>query len=415
MYAVKGGWVGQTFALAKSNDSGGKKSRVRRSKEDRKALVQSFIKRYQISNNGSFPSLNLTHKEVGGSFYTVREIVRDIIQENRVLGPAKPTEDEHGVDQFNEKYPLGSISIDCQTVASLNETHSVFNEHERICEEAYSALNEKITGQDLQRFEDTVSANGINHIPFDRDHKESELGKHHIQKNHELLNIAMHANKKLESVGGDMLERPTSKVTPLATDVVVEIFPINSASSTTEDTVGPSVAAGKLLVNVEQEETKNFVANTEVTELMLPDVVDGKSMDLSSIQLLETSIPPIPESIAGSKSPEVDIALKEELTLQTANQDLAVAVMGPKPAPENGHSKIDTNSSSSQGVSLSQQATKHDKQQTTISEEGKHSTLNRSKLPSWEGSSRRAGEEETNLLLGVIKAFISAFVKFWTE
>ncbi|CDY29069.1 BnaC07g32750D [Brassica napus] len=37
-------------------------------------------------NNGSFPSLSLTHKEVGGSFYTIREIVREIIQENRVLG-----------------------------------------------------------------------------------------------------------------------------------------------------------------------------------------------------------------------------------------------------------------------------------------------------------------------------------------
>jgi hypothetical protein len=43
--------------------------------------------RYRVSNNGKFPSVNLTHKEVGGSYYIVREIVRDIIQENRVLGP----------------------------------------------------------------------------------------------------------------------------------------------------------------------------------------------------------------------------------------------------------------------------------------------------------------------------------------
>ena len=44
MHAVKGGWVGQTFALAKCNDSGGKKSRIRRSKEERKGMVESFIK-----------------------------------------------------------------------------------------------------------------------------------------------------------------------------------------------------------------------------------------------------------------------------------------------------------------------------------------------------------------------------------
>jgi hypothetical protein len=44
MHAVKGVWVGQTFALAKCNDSGGKKSRIRRSKEERKGMVESFIK-----------------------------------------------------------------------------------------------------------------------------------------------------------------------------------------------------------------------------------------------------------------------------------------------------------------------------------------------------------------------------------
>ncbi|XP_072995952.1 uncharacterized protein [Typha latifolia] len=48
---------------------------------------KSFLTRYRSSHNGNFPSLNLTHKEVGGSFYTVREIVRDVIQENKVLGP----------------------------------------------------------------------------------------------------------------------------------------------------------------------------------------------------------------------------------------------------------------------------------------------------------------------------------------
>ncbi|CAL1386942.1 unnamed protein product [Linum trigynum] len=90
MHAIKGSWVGQTFALSRSNESGGRKSRIRRSEEESKGMVELFIiKMYQSLNNGNFPSLNLTHKEVGGSFYTVREIVREIIQENRVFGPAK--------------------------------------------------------------------------------------------------------------------------------------------------------------------------------------------------------------------------------------------------------------------------------------------------------------------------------------
>ncbi|XP_051116576.1 uncharacterized protein LOC127241520 [Andrographis paniculata] len=109
MHAIQGGWQGQTFALATSNDAGGKKSRIRRSKEERKTMVQSFIKKYQKSNNGNFPSLNLTHKEVGGSFYTVREIVREIIQENRVLAPPNKFLDEHYPSGFTEQ---GSSSLE---------------------------------------------------------------------------------------------------------------------------------------------------------------------------------------------------------------------------------------------------------------------------------------------------------------
>ncbi|XP_076897075.1 uncharacterized protein LOC143550285 [Bidens hawaiensis] len=114
MHAARGGWLGQTFALPKHDDSfEGKKSGIRRSKEERKGMIETFIKRYQSTNNGDFPSLNLTRKEVGGSFYTVREIVREIIQENRVLGPPKsPPEDQsmENLDNFLD-HPSGSMPV----------------------------------------------------------------------------------------------------------------------------------------------------------------------------------------------------------------------------------------------------------------------------------------------------------------
>ncbi|XP_042513053.1 uncharacterized protein LOC122087975 [Macadamia integrifolia] len=134
MNTVKGSWVGKTFALAKCNDSGGRKSRIRRSKEERKDMVESFIQRYQKANNGSFPSLNLTHKEVGGSFYTVREIVREIIQENRVLGPSKLVSEEIDTEQVSEHYPLGSISIEPESPLSISSSGSclVSNDHQSI-------------------------------------------------------------------------------------------------------------------------------------------------------------------------------------------------------------------------------------------------------------------------------------------
>ncbi|CAA7411112.1 unnamed protein product [Spirodela intermedia] len=97
--------VGQTFALARCSDSQGKKHRSRVTKEERRKMVESFIRRHRTSNNGNFPSLNLTHKEVGGSFYTVREIVREIIQENRVLRPGNLNSHSVVLNDSEEKGP----------------------------------------------------------------------------------------------------------------------------------------------------------------------------------------------------------------------------------------------------------------------------------------------------------------------
>ncbi|RAL43747.1 hypothetical protein DM860_014248 [Cuscuta australis] len=116
MHSLKGAWAGQTFSVSACNDSGGRKARIRRSKEERKSMAETFIKTYQKSNNGNFPSLTLTHKNVGGSFYTVREIVREIIQENRVLGPATlPSEEQNG------EIPFLSFPVEPHSSLSLKD------------------------------------------------------------------------------------------------------------------------------------------------------------------------------------------------------------------------------------------------------------------------------------------------------
>ncbi|CAI9296183.1 unnamed protein product [Lactuca saligna] len=129
MHVSRGGWVGPTFALAKFDDSfEGKKSVIRRSKEERKGMVETFIKRYQKSNNGDFPSLNLTRKEVGGSFYTVREIVREIIQENRVLGPPKSSPGHVTMEEKDtEKREVVDIQLEEEN--HKNQNHSSTEEN----------------------------------------------------------------------------------------------------------------------------------------------------------------------------------------------------------------------------------------------------------------------------------------------
>ncbi|CAA2995269.1 Hypothetical predicted protein [Olea europaea subsp. europaea] len=161
MHVTKGGWVGQTFALAVNDDSRGRKSRTRRSKEERKEMVESFITKYQKSNNGNFPSLNLTHKEVGGSFYTVREIVREIIQENRVLGPAESYLKEHNKSEFLKQYPLGSISIQPQIDFLSDKTHAVIDitpdDHQVTTEKHISISNGAFRGPESFAFDNDVN------------------------------------------------------------------------------------------------------------------------------------------------------------------------------------------------------------------------------------------------------------------
>ncbi|XP_068640432.1 uncharacterized protein [Aristolochia californica] len=134
MQSIKVSLVSQPFAVTRCSDSGGKRSRSRKTKEERKAMVEVFVKKYRASNNGNFPSLNLTNKEVGGSFYTVREIVREIIQENRVLGPATPISEIENVVKDPES-PV-SLSHLCGTEINLSQEDFTFlpGEEDRACE-----------------------------------------------------------------------------------------------------------------------------------------------------------------------------------------------------------------------------------------------------------------------------------------
>ncbi|KAK3222089.1 hypothetical protein Dsin_009114 [Dipteronia sinensis] len=214
MHTLKGGWAVQTFALAKNNESEGRKSRIRRSKEERKAMVESFIKKYQSSNNGNFPSLNLTHKEVGGSFYTVREIVREVIQENRVLGPAKFSPEELNYLQ-DEQGPLGSIAIEPSTPLYItsNESHFVPNHHQATSEESVSISDGLCSENEIQRFENVQIIKGCQY-QVDVRIEESDKQKSEDLKTSDQLE----AEKNSAAC--------TAIVIPIAEDIVVETFPL---------------------------------------------------------------------------------------------------------------------------------------------------------------------------------------------
>ncbi|XP_020522043.1 uncharacterized protein LOC18432812 isoform X2 [Amborella trichopoda] len=123
MHVVKVRWVGQTFALAACDASHVKKPRKRRTREERKLMIESFIEkiifRYRNSKNGNFPSLTLTHKEVGGSFYTIRDIIREIVQEKNMMSSSSSSSKESDISNGKES-ELDSLPIESQFLMSLS-------------------------------------------------------------------------------------------------------------------------------------------------------------------------------------------------------------------------------------------------------------------------------------------------------
>ncbi|CAI0442505.1 unnamed protein product [Linum tenue] len=106
-YLKGSGGYGRTLARAWSSQS--RRSRVfgiRLPREERKAMVESFVKQYQQSSNGKFPSITLTKLEVGGSY----PVVRHILQEVKFVW----SRDQVPKPGVAEQYPRGTISTEPQ-------------------------------------------------------------------------------------------------------------------------------------------------------------------------------------------------------------------------------------------------------------------------------------------------------------
>ncbi|KAK8961241.1 hypothetical protein KSP40_PGU012983 [Platanthera guangdongensis] len=104
-----------------------------------KAASRSCEQKYRSSNNGKFPSLNLTHKELHGSFYNVREIVRDIIQENKVLGPGNPSSQLLNLEYYSDEEEDKGLFLDVQGNISVS---TVVNGKDQILHEVVSSMED---------------------------------------------------------------------------------------------------------------------------------------------------------------------------------------------------------------------------------------------------------------------------------
>ncbi|XVF82990.1 hypothetical protein PTKIN_Ptkin16aG0096900 [Pterospermum kingtungense] len=446
MHAIKGGWVGQTFAVANCNEPRGKKSRIRRSKEERKAMVESFIKKYQKSNNGNFPSLNLTHKEVGGSFYIIREIVQEIIQENRVFGPANLTEGEQNTDQFLEQNPLGSISTAPHTLLPIQSNGSPFipSHQEEASDGSVSVSDDLSVVPENKKFESEQVINR-NLVDVPNGTAKTEI-------------VELQVIEPLESDKHGKVLATTSKATQLTADIVVETIPLCPVAKLTDSIDGRSSEVRKLNENLDQTEKMKVNVNLENgssnlcgsdsanvsiltdekevennVDLLLEktsNLADKKVAENISDQLIESS-----DLICADNGVALKVSCNDVLTSETNEQSqvtIGEVTFGSKPneqsqvivgeainASDGIHPKVHgTYSASSSGKSTTQEAVAIESKlevQHVNSKNRSYKTLDRIDVESWEGTSKSAAESETNPIFAIFKSFITAFMKFWSE
>ncbi|KHN00938.1 hypothetical protein glysoja_000606 [Glycine soja] len=437
MHSVKGGW-GQTFALAKHNESEGRKTRIRRSKQERKAMVESFIKKYQESNNGNFPSLNLTHKEVGGSFYTVREIVRDVIQENRVLGPAKFTLEELNTDQFFEQNPLGSIARDPQPflAASLIENHCELDKLQDTNSKMISVSDVSYTEAVHQQVVDKGDVISVGHV--DVTNKESieaavvvdgcDTGDEHpMFDKGQTMNVSQVDVTNNESVetavfSGGCCSGTEHKIVDRGH--VLNGSQVNMINEESNETVIPEMQVGDPLAlnqNVEQElavATTPMAKITAVTEDLdssnagldkeenVQDMLEESSNHSTRKELFDH------HEFEDRSDSQVRAYNQNIITFKTISQSQMID--GVKTSTQTNNLSKTCKPSEEDGSLLKADKHRVDDQLGGNSQRRSNTTVDRINLESWDGAAKNSAKQEPNPLLAVLKVFVDAFVKFWS-
>lgn len=141
------------------------------------------------------PSLNLTHKNVGGSFYTVREVFRKIvIQETMGLGPSNNLNDEYAEESSYCIDNLSNLSLSVNT-HSIEEVVVVVEEEEK----------EKGNLQEISTCSNQVISMSSSHEDLQRD--DTSRTTQHDEVDAEENNKCWKGENSLEVLEADRLMR----------------------------------------------------------------------------------------------------------------------------------------------------------------------------------------------------------------
>lgn len=259
--------------------------------------------------------------------------MREIIQENRVLGPAKLTPKDNETDLFSQQYPLGSISVEPQIhVESSNETHTIIhvvpNHHEDSSEElALNSSGKIVNGSTVKTYTKEESKQPINIesqtcLEGEKDvEKELEASNAKISQN--TTDVVVAHQQRLDNgkfVNGSIVEterkeesdhpvniesqmclegeKDVKNVSQMKTDIVVETFPLRPVSKTTPS---DEKLEDKETENLELDAGTVLTDSTEIFSCLMDEKVEANLADsLSERILVDEKIDTSLESSNGS-------------------------------------------------------------------------------------------------------------------
>lgn len=325
--------------------------------------------RYQKLNNGSFPSLNLTHKEVGGSFYTVREIVRDIIQENRVLGPAKLILEGQNSGQLLEQYSVGSIALTLQYPSTTlsNESQPFMNNQQSTDEEPVLVSDMHHTRDEHMMFDDELIINGavvdLEKIKTDEAKHTEDIGTEAVdsqqnankrsdkepvltfneiftipehvivddqvtvdggqvgvenKESDALTETKLHINQPTEAEKVEEVAASRDKATPMVADVTVETFPLRPIART-GDRLDGRLGEGRDMTSTSKEQENRDVELAKSAGSYMTDKKDSSYnsglVDVEEVEILPNANLETKSSLMGGAAEQKH----EDLLLKVSN------------------------------------------------------------------------------------------------
>ncbi|KAM7479548.1 hypothetical protein LguiA_027761 [Lonicera macranthoides] len=133
-------WRGKSYAASVPSDTPKvKKVRKRVPKADRKVMVESFVDKYRAMNSGKFPSASDTYKEVGGSYYVIREMVQELEYKSKL--PSIDTRSETALSKEVDKQNKSVSTVEVLSREMTKDEGRVHKEAQAVAVDNTDATN----------------------------------------------------------------------------------------------------------------------------------------------------------------------------------------------------------------------------------------------------------------------------------